>query len=611
MKKVYLSLALFASFSALAQKMPEKKEGFSSERSFVSKAKKTSQDILKAEGDTLWISEFETAGEWSQTLGTGQSTNTGDNPGWEILTAIPASITSQQAGYNWPATFSGATGNFAFINSDGAGAAGTQDAYYGTVANIDLSAAGASALYLTFSEYYRNFLDNTSVEVSVDGGTTWTIFEANPEAEVPVNTNSIAGEIEVVNITPAIGAGTWTNQVKVRFHYVGAYDWFWGVDDVKIVEAWDNDVKINNWFAATDITTTQGLDYYTIDNSQVDFPGLTFGAYVNNNGAQSQASVALKATATGGYDQTGTAITLNANATDSVAITTPYIPTGVGVKTINLTTIIAGTDSAPANNTVATGMEITTQEYSRDNGVSTGSISNTTTNTGNPLKIGNIMDIFTNWETSGAVVRLNTQAAATAGAEYWVEVFKFDGTDYVYEAESERKTISGTAASWSKLKWIDGVNLVGGKLNFTAGDDILLLACHSGGTSEVRFGLAQNTYEGSVLGYLGDGSAFQLTSPGAVMVRLTDDPTLDVNEINEVSNFTVSPNPASEVINVKLNNADNAVITISDLAGKIVSTTTSNGVSTSVSTAGLNSGVYLVNVTIGNATSTQKVVIKK
>jgi hypothetical protein len=256
-------------------------------------------------------------------------------------------------------------------------------------------------------------------------------------------------------------------------------------------------------------------------------------------------------------------------------------------------------------------MELTTQEYSRDNGVSTGSISNTTNNTGNPLKIGNIMDVFNDWITTGAVVRLNTQAAATAGAEYWVEVYKFDGTDYIYEAETERKTISGTAASWSKLKWIDGINLVNGKLNLATGDDILLLACHNGGTSEVRFGYAQNTYEGSVLGFSGDGTAFQLTSPNAIMVRLTDDPILNVNEINEVSNFTVSPNPANEVINVKLNNADNAVITISDLAGKVVSTTTSNGISTSVSTAGLNSGVYLVNVTIGNATSTQKVVIKK
>jgi len=610
MKKIYLSLALFASLSALAQKMPTKKEGFSPERSFVSKAKKTNQDVVKAEGDTLWLSGFETAGEWVQTLGTGQSTNTGGNPGWELVTAIPSSITSQQATYQWPTTFSGATGNFAFINSDGAGATGTQDAYYETAANIDLSAAGNSSLYLMFTEYYRNYLETTSIEISIDGGTSWIPFDVNPEAEVPVNTNSLLGEVEVVNITPAIAGGTWTNQVKVRFHYVGAYDWFWGVDDVKIVEAWDNDVKINNWYAATDIATTQGLDYYTIDNSQVDFPGLTFGAYVNNNGAANQTSVSLRATATGGYNQTGSSISLNATATDSVAVTSPYLPMGVGVKTINLTTILTGTDSAPANNTVSFGMELTTQEYSRDNGVSSGSISNTTTNTGNPLKIGNIMDVFTNWETTGAVVRLNAQAAGAAGAEYWVEAFKYDGTDYIYTAETERKTISGTAAMWSKLKWVDG-DLVAGKLNFTAGDDILLLACHNGGTTEVRFGLAQNTYEGSVLGYLGDGSAFQLTSPSAVMVRLTDDPLLNVNEINEASNFSVSPNPASEVINVKLNNAENAVITITDLAGKTVNNTTSNGISTSISTSGLNSGVYFVNVTIGNSTSTQKVVIRK
>jgi hypothetical protein len=95
------------------------------------------------------------------------------------------------------------------------------------------------------------------------------------------------------------------------------------------------------------------------------------------------------------------------------------------------------------------------------------------------------------------------------------------------------------------------------------------------------------------------------------MVRLTDDPTLNVNEIEEAANFTVSPNPANDVINIKLNNAETAEISITDLAGKTVKNVTSNGISTSVSTSGLNSGVYFVNVTIGNATSTQKVVIKK
>lgn len=58
MKKIYLSLALFASLSAVAQKMPAKKESFSHDRTFVTKAKISNQDVLKAEGDTLWMSGF-------------------------------------------------------------------------------------------------------------------------------------------------------------------------------------------------------------------------------------------------------------------------------------------------------------------------------------------------------------------------------------------------------------------------------------------------------------------------------------------------------------------------------------------------------------------------
>ena len=86
---------------------------------------------------------------------------------------------------------------------------------------------------------------------------------------------------------------------------------------------------------------------------------------------------------------------------------------------------------------------------------------------------------------------------------------------------------------------------------------------------------------------------------------------LGVKEINTVSNFSVSPNPANDVINVKLNSSASAAISITDLAGKVVKNTTVNGVSTSISTSGLNEGVYFVNVTIGNSTSTEKIVIKK
>jgi hypothetical protein len=613
MKKVYLlSGVLLASFALNAQKLtnaktlPQVKENFGIK-------KVASSTPLKAEGDVLWTNGFDTPSEWTQTVGSGHSA--GD---WQIITSLPANITGQQASYQWPATFSAAQGNFAFIDSDAAGGAAAQDAYFEYNANIDLSAAGNAALYLSFNEYYRHFYDENYVEVSINGGTTWTTFQVNPVSQVPVNTNCVDGEIEVVNITPAIGNGVWTNQVRIRFHYVGQWDWFWGIDNIQIVEAWNNDMKLLNAYAATNPATTQGLDYFTLSQSQSSFPGLTFGAIVQNNGALNQASVALKATATGGYDQTGSAIAVNAAATDSVSISTPYIPTGVGTKTIDLTTVITATDSDPANNTASFSVNVTQYEFSRDNGVATGGISNVTSNTGLPLKIGNIMDVFNDVQATGVKLYLTNQAAGADGAEYWAELYKFDGTDYVYWAGTETKTVSGTAASWATLKWVEG-EISNGKVNLAAGDDILLLSCHNGGTDAVRFGYAQNTYNQSVLGYTNDGSLFSLTSPSAVMVRLLDDPSLAPSSTENISmnSFEVYPNPANESTRVsfELKNEADVTVQVTDMAGKVVLSNSLGFVSGSqqveFNTSNLQAGAYLINVISNDSISTKKLIIKK
>jgi hypothetical protein len=55
----------------------------------------------------------------------------------------------------------------------------------------------------------------------------------------------------------------------------------------------------------------------------------------------------------------------------------------------------------------------------------------------------------------------------------------------------------------------------------------------------------------------------------------------------------------------------NAAITITDLTGKVVKTSTINGITASVNTSGLNNGIYYVTISEGNSTSTQKVVIRK
>jgi hypothetical protein len=95
------------------------------------------------------------------------------------------------------------------------------------------------------------------------------------------------------------------------------------------------------------------------------------------------------------------------------------------------------------------------------------------------------------------------------------------------------------------------------------------------------------------------------------MVRMNFDPSVGVNEVEDNLGLRVFPNPANEVINISLNKEVSATLTLLDVSGKVVRTQTLNGISTSINTASLNSGVYFVTINDGTSVSTQKVVIKK
>jgi len=609
MKKIYLLAGvLVAGFAVNAQKTMQS-ETMKLDRNEIRPVAKKAANQVKAEGDEWWSDGFETPANWVHSAGVGHTSGN-----WAVINALPSNITGQQAAYGWPATFANATGGFAFIDSDGAGGTATQDAYFTFTQDIDMSGAGSAPMYLVFDEYYRHFYDQNFVEVSNDGGTTWTIFQVNPESEVPVNTNCVPGEVETVNITPAMtnNGGVWASNVRVRFHYIGAWDWFWGIDNVRIVEAWDNDMKLNNWYMTTPVATSFGLDYYNVPASQTAFPGVTFGAIATNNGGADQSSVQLSATGTGGYSQTGPAVAIGATFTDSLEITVPYNPTGLGTKTVNLTTVISATDSDLSNNTAAFDMFLTQYEFGRDNNVPSSSIGQISSQDGQSLKIGNVMEMFSPMAVTGVKLRLATQPAGAVGNEFFCEIFRWNGVDnYEYVAETNVATVAGTAAAWVTLP------LIGGAVNLSPGDDILVVAGHFGGATPVRFAMAQNTFTGSVLGYTAVGELFQLTSPGAIMIRLLDDPTLGVDELTNDFGMSVYPNPANAntTLSFVLSNEAQASVNVTDLAGKVVFTQalgTVNGTqNVTLNTESLTNGVYMVNLTVNGTVSTQKLVVRK
>jgi hypothetical protein len=88
--------------------------------------------------------------------------------------------------------------------------------------------------------------------------------------------------------------------------------------------------------------------------------------------------------------------------------------------------------------------------------------------------------------------------------------------------------------------------------------------------------------------------------------RFDTTPILGTNDFNAAS-FTVYPNPVKDVLNISSSVTVDA-ITVYDVLGKVVHQSRPDAISPSINMSALSSGAYLVQVTIGNATKTVKVV---
>ncbi|MCF8411648.1 MAG: T9SS type A sorting domain-containing protein, partial [Crocinitomicaceae bacterium] len=179
--------------------------------------------------------------------------------------------------------------------------------------------------------------------------------------------------------------------------------------------------------------------------------------------------------------------------------------------------------------------------------------------------------------------------------------------DFIYVDESDPYTL--TAANLGQTVSLPFIN---GAATLNAGESYLVVAGSlgdGGASNDLVVGTAGVSEEQTSF-YLDEaGTWFYTTS--TPMVRMNFDPSASINEVENAFGLNVYPNPASDVINVTLNKEVTATVNVVDVTGKVVKTSTINGTTTSINTAGLSSGVYYVNITDGTSVSTEKVVIKK
>ncbi|MCJ8291314.1 MAG: T9SS type A sorting domain-containing protein [Flavobacteriales bacterium] len=590
MKNIYLSALSLAVVTGLSAQIGTSELA---PKNSTFESNKASAYNTSFEKVTIWTNDISSAADWAFANTSAPALD------WYIETD-PAAVPN-----DGPAVMTTAANGYLHINSDAAGAGATQDAYATyTGAGIDLT--GQPAVTLEFEQHYRTYQDERYVEVSNDGGTTWTTYTVTDGSEGGGTVFSGVGSIDI-----SASAGNQAN-VSIRFHYVGAWGWHWAVDDIliKTTEPFDLRADGNAW----GVVGSWGprLPYYSTPAAQIQAIGFC-GINTNiglNDIADATYTVDI---ASASYSSTGTVVSV-AGATDTICAAADFTPAGVASYTaVASMSTAANTDTGTGNNDFAdVTFSVTDYLYARDNAAVT--VEGGSYNQGDGFESGNIYDIFVAADLT--TIQVGIAATAVADASIYVKLYSIDATtgDFILEDQSLAYTLLAT-----DLGTFINLPLSGGAYSLTAGESYLVTVGTDGDgglTNDLVVMTSGNSEPQTTFYYdATDLTWYYSTSTSAVQMNFAP---ATINENSNVFGMGVYPNPTNADANVSfsLNNAADVNITVTDLSGKVVYSNALGNVAAgttevALNTAALSNGIYMINVAADNAVSTEKLVIRK
>lgn len=593
MKKIYsfiLCLSVFGSVNA--QKVTEATQKVTKHDNLSTKVKPTAQ--TEAKGALLWSDDFSDANTWAVTID-------GSNAaGWEFTTdpsVIPVGDLS-------PLASTSAANGFIFVNSDANNSSDFDgDPIITTCTNvtaIDLTAS--PFVKLSYEHNFRWWHDTRGVRVSGDNGTTWTDYEMSNETEYSLpNQNSGNPEVTSIDISAVAGG---MSQVLVQFYYDDNdyWGWYWSVDDVRINEIDDFDAELEQVIYGSYGFWQEPLPYFQVPVSQI--APIDFSGVVKNVGV-SDVNATFMATYDGVYDGMSDPMLLSQGIFDTLTCTASLTPPASNaVHTIVYSVTTTEEEVDLANNVAADyTFEVNDFIYARDNGTPEGG----SYNQGNEFEIGNIFDIYNDIMIHG--VDVNVTAGAVEGAEVRVKLYSIDAEgEFVFVTESNilplnADDIAGVTKSYPLQI----------PTTLLAGSSYLVVAAtygDGGVTDDLIVATAGISAPQTSYYYDGTDATWYYTG-STPMVRMNFNPDLAAIEETSNNTFEVYPNPASDIVNITFDDATVASVSVLNLAGQEVMTSSVNGTQASFSTNGLSNGTYIIKVSTDSAIQVTKVVVRK
>jgi hypothetical protein len=560
MKKIYLSmLALSVCGITFGQYNSEKTIPFRTESKNNTIAKSTTK-APQDKGALIWSDDFSNSATWTFTNSSSPAQN------WIHTTnkaAIPA-----MAGDTVQLT--SAANGYVYIDSDDAGGAATQNVTIETVTPINCSTE--PAVSLSWEQHYMAYQETFTISVSGDNGANWTdfIYDNGPLVSPQVREYGRKS----INISSVAGNAT---QVLIRFNYIGAWDWFWSIDDVELRVADDNDLVAKNGHIGFGPTFTP---YTRIPSTQVS--PLHFFMDADNIGAAPQTGTILTADVNSGtFTGTSVAKTINPSASDTFYVSTQYTAaTAVGVpNNVTLTISSDSVDSSPADN-VATfpAFELTATDgvYAQDEFSATpnngGGFDNSTTPATEEFEAGNFYDIYANQNVSAIDVFIGSNSVAGT----IIDVVLYDVTSGSFVQVDRSTPITLTAGDIGTLMSI----ALPTNPMLTAGSNYFAAVHAFASTGEFFYGVSGNSPDNnspssatSLIFYPNmsapatNQNYFTTSTP---MVRLN----FAVTGLDELStgnvDFNVYPNPSNGEFTLNLNSDvnENIALTVKNAVGQ-------------------------------------------
>ncbi len=528
--------------------------------------------------------------------------------------------------------------NFAYIDGISDLLAGTEEIKNAWIQfdSIDLSTVDNPKL--TFYQNYKALNSAFSyLDISLDGGATW------PES-ITLNEN-VQGNTYGDDYFQIILSSYIANEgnVSLRFRWqtteagIGGYGYGWEIDDLKIVDNPDVDMKLldarMNFFDYVDYTDPVNASYYHISSHYgmipeeefaSDFAVMVWNAEIENKGNLDNAPElqvqVLDPTGSELYNETVTGPTLSVTQKDTIDLLTPEFTLtdpAMGEYTVVYNVNIAD-DANPEDNVDTTYFHVTDSTFARD-------LDNMTSSTGPSRWIdggtdGDMIgtDYLYLYETTITSMSIYIGADSDAGTSLVAHLMEYDDDteDWVDIVTSPLVTIEEEdIGTWKEFEFpvavpitldpgndINSFNVKAGVEFFYNGEDNELTIGYDPTVPVSAWGTSWLLNNGA-----NAGEWYTITnwSRGGVGIRLNYD--LNPGAVSELDaeNLSVYPNPSNGV--VRIDNVEGNDIEVFNLVGQRIYSVENAEQNVRINLNDQPQGTYIVRISGTNGTRTEKV----